>query len=135
MAEPTFNPGGEPDSSAHPNAEPRPGDAVPPGSPPEASPPAPAFDKEAARRRYRATMRGPFMRSMNLLLILILLVSWGLGIAAVFAKDVEHLPNHTLDVQPSRCVVCHTERIDQAPAMPHVAFPSCGFCHRQSAAQ
>ncbi len=108
------------------NAEPQPDDSAPP---------APVFDKAAARQRYRATMRGPFMRAMMLLLILILLVSWSLGIAAVFANDVEHLPNHSLDVQPSRCVVCHTERIDQAPPMPHIAFPTCGFCHRQSAAQ
>ena len=92
---------------------------------------APAFDKEAARRRYRATMRGPFMRSMTILLALIILLAWGFGIAAVFAKDVERLPNHGISVPPSRCVVCHTQQQAGAPPMPHLAFPSCGFCHRQ----
>lgn len=97
-----------------------------------APPERPAFDKEAARQRYRATMRGPFMRTMNLLLILILLISWGFGIAAVFGKDVERLPDHGVNVPPSRCVVCHTQAGSAAPPMPHVAFPSCGFCHRQA---
>jgi hypothetical protein len=95
-------------------------------------PDRPVFDKAAARKRYRATMRGPFMRSMYVLLALVLLTAWGLGIAAVLAKDVERLPNHDLTVPPSRCITCHTQRVDNAPQMPHLAFPSCGFCHRQS---
>lgn len=103
----------------------------PPDEPPPTNAP-PAFDKEAARRRYRATMRGPFMRSMNILLAVILLVAWGFGIAAVYAKDIERLPNHGLSVAPSRCIACHTEQQAGAPPMPHLAFPSCGFCHRQS---
>ena len=94
---------------------------------------SPAFDKEAARRRYRATMRGPFMRSMNIMLAIILLIAWGLGIASVFAKDVEHLPGHDFAVPPSRCVACHTQQ--DAPPMPHIALPSCGFCHRQGPAR
>ncbi|SRR6266540_1049611 len=98
---------------------------------PSAEPPAPVFDKEAARRRYRATMRGPFMRSMNIILVIILLTAWGFGIAAVFARDVERLPDHDVAVPPSRCVVCHTQQLEHAPQMPHIAFPSCGFCHRQ----
>src|SRR6266542_1704507 len=57
---------------------------------PSAEPPAPVFDKEAARRRYRATMRGPFMRSMNIILVIILLTAWGFGIAAVCATDVAY---------------------------------------------
>ncbi|MBS1965429.1 MAG: hypothetical protein JST60_06365, partial [Chloroflexi bacterium SZAS-1] len=74
---------------------------------PEQSAP-PAFDKEAARRRYRATMRGPFMRTMNILLALIILAAWGFGIAAVFARDIEKLPDHGITVSPSRCITCHT---------------------------
>ena len=92
---------------------------------------APAFDKQAARRRYRATMRGPYMRSMYVLLALIILAAWGIGIGAAFARDVERLPNHDLSVPPSRCVACHTQASSDAPLMPHVAFPTCGFCHRQ----
>ncbi|HEU5103052.1 MAG TPA: hypothetical protein VFU22_28715 [Roseiflexaceae bacterium] len=94
-------------------------------------PAAPAFDKEAARRRYRATMRGPYMRSMYVLLALVILAAWGLGIGAAFARDVERLPNHDLTVPPSRCVTCHAQPSSGAPIMPHVTFPSCGFCHRQ----
>jgi hypothetical protein len=109
--------------------------AVPAGddTPSEADEPLapPAFDKEAARRRYRATMRGPFMRTMNVTLALIILVAWGFGVAAVFARDVENLPGHDISVPPSRCITCHTERTNNAPPMPHMAFPSCGFCHRQ----
>jgi hypothetical protein len=92
---------------------------------------APAFDKEAARRRYRATMRGPYMRSLYVLLALVILAAWGLGIGAVFARDVERLPGHGLSVAPSRCVSCHAAPSANTPAMPHVAFPTCGFCHRQ----
>ena len=94
-------------------------------------PAAPAFDKEAARRRYRATMRGPYMRSLYVLLALVILIAWGFGIAAVFARDVERLPGHDLSVVPSRCVSCHTSSVGNIPAMPHGAFPTCGFCHRQ----
>ncbi len=105
-----------------------------PHSPAQAeAPDRPVFDKEAARRRYRATMRGPFMRSMYVLLGLVLLVSWGFGIAAAIGSDVERLPGHDLTVPPQQCVVCHTQRLDNAPAVPHIAFPSCGFCHRQGA--
>jgi hypothetical protein len=104
-----------------------------PSAPDSEAPERPAFDKEAARRRYRATMRGPFMRTMYVLLGLVLLVSWGFGIAAAIASDVERLPGHDLAVPPQRCVACHAQPADAAPPMPHVAFPSCGFCHRQGA--
>jgi hypothetical protein len=115
-----MNPDSPPDDSDAANAD-----------QPGAKPTAPAFDKEAARRRYRATMRGPFMRTMYMLLAVILLVAWGFGIAAVFAKDIERLPDHDVTVPPSRCVICHTQPLGAAPPMPHPAFPSCGFCHRQ----
>jgi hypothetical protein len=103
-------------------------DSNPPG---EDAPAPPAFDKAAARQRYRATMRGPFMRRMNIMLVLIILLAWGFGVAAVFARDVEALPGHDLSVVPSRCVACHAAAAANTPAMPHPAFPSCGFCHRQ----
>src|SRR4051794_4995006 len=91
----------------------------------------PAFDKEAARRRYRATMRGPFMRSLYVLLALVILAAWGLGIGAVSARVVGPPPGHDIRVPPSRCVSCPAAPAPRAPPMPHVAFPSCGFCHRQ----
>jgi hypothetical protein len=95
-------------------------------------PPQPTFDRAAARARYHALMRGRFMRSMYVLLGVVVLVSWGLGIASVFARDVENLPGHDLSVAPARCVTCHTSPAAGAPPMPHIAFPTCGFCHRQS---
>src|SRR5262245_21228514 len=95
-------------------------------------PDPPAFDKEAARQRYRATMRSPRMRLLYALLALVILLSWGFGAAAVFATDLERLPGHELGVLPRQCLACHTQRLGGAPAMPHVAFPTCGFCHRQS---
>jgi hypothetical protein len=109
-------------------------------------PPAqPAFDRDAARARYRALMRGRFMRSMYALLGVVLLISWGFGIAAALASDVERLPGHDLTVPTARCLTCHTQPgaagsaaagaagSRRAPIMPHVALPTCGFCHRQSA--
>jgi hypothetical protein len=114
-------------------------------------PPAqPTFDRAAARARYRATMRGPLMRSMYVLLGVVLLVSWAIGIASVLAKDVEGLPGHDLTVPPARCLACHATAggadsqsapapqvpevagLLPAPPMPHLATPTCGFCHRQS---
>src|SRR5262245_12175998 len=92
----------------------------------------PAFDKEAARRRYRATMRSPYMRWLYALLALVILASWGFGIAAAFATDVERLPGHDLSILPRQCIACHTQRLDGVPPMPHIAFPTCGFCHRQA---
>lgn len=96
------------------------------------APPAPAFDKEAARARYRATMRGPLMRTLMIILVLVILAAWGLGVAAAVAPDVERLPGHDLSVLPRQCIACHTQPGASAPPMPHMAFPTCGFCHRQS---
>jgi len=92
----------------------------------------PAFDKAAARRRYRATMRSTRMRLLYALLALVVLASWGFGIAAALATDIERLPGHDFSVPPRQCLACHTQRLEGAPAMPHIALPTCGFCHRQS---
>jgi hypothetical protein len=100
------------------------------------TPAPPPGDRDAARARYRALMRGRFMRSMYVLLGLVLLVSWGLGVASVLAPDVERLPGHDFSVPPARCVACHAPTSGAPPAagtppMAHVALPTCGFCHRQ----
>jgi hypothetical protein len=71
------------------------------------------------------------MRSLYVILALVILAAWGFGIAAAVAPDVERLPGHDLTVPPRQCLACHTQRASGAPPMPHVAFPSCGFCHRQ----
>ena len=87
----------------------------------------PAFDKEAARRRYRATMRGPFMRSLYVLLALVILAAWGLGIGAVFARDVEHLPGTIYRWCPAAALAAIARR----PATPRrfriSPFQAAGF--------
>jgi hypothetical protein len=108
----------------------------PPVSEPAPEPPTPpAFDKQAARQRYRATMRSPFMRSLYVLLVLIILLAWAFGAAAALAPDVERLPGHDLTVPPRQCVACHTQGTGGAPPITHPTFPTCGFCHRQSPPQ
>ena len=101
---------------------------------PSGLPEQPAWDREAARARYRRFMRSWPMRLSYLLLVLVLLFAWGWGIAAAFAPDVENLPAHDVAVPVITCVTCHTSgaQASGAPAMNHPATPSCGFCHRQS---
>lgn len=99
-------------------------------------PQAPAWDREAARARYRKMMRGPFMRGVGIITVVAILLSWAWGAAAAFAPNVEHLPNHDFGVPTQQCIVCHTRQLPnqqaEVPRMPHPAAPSCGFCHRQS---
>lgn len=97
----------------------------------------PAFDIEAARARYRRQMRSRPMRALGVFTVLIVLLSWGLAVAAAYAPDVERLPGHDVTVTRAACVACHTRHIDNAngaprvPPMNHPATPTCGFCHVQ----
>jgi hypothetical protein len=100
-----------------------------PSHDPEASPPA--FDIEAARARYRRTMRGRPMRALGVFTILVILLSWAFGIAAAYAPDVDRLPGHDVTVQRAACLNCHVRQIEPAPPMNHPSAPSCGFCHMQ----
>ena|GEM_PF-2043623 len=93
--------------------------------------PRPAFDKEAARARYRRTMRSRPMKALGIFTILVILVSWAFGIAAAVAPDVERLPGHDITVGRDACISCHAQPIDNAPAMNHPSTPTCGFCHLQ----
>lgn len=90
----------------------------------------PVFDKEAARRRYRATMRSPAMRAMYVLLAIVILTAWAFGGAAAFAPEIAPRPGHEPQVLPRQCIACHTQPTSSAPPMRHIAAPSCGFCHR-----
>lgn len=105
------------------------------------TPPAPdqppAWDREAARARYRKLMRSWPMRLMYLLLALVILFSWAWGVAAAIAPSVEGLPGHEVTVPTQSCVTCHTTAAaaNNAPLMNHPVAPSCGFCHRQSPPQ
>lgn len=105
---------------------------LPPSQPTPDEPPA--FDREAARARYRKLMRSWPMRLAYIVLVLTILFAWAWGIAAAVAPDVEHLPHHDLSVPPQTCINCHTVNAsaNNAPRMNHPAAPSCGFCHRQS---
>lgn len=93
----------------------------------------PAWDREAARARYRKLMRSWPMRLIYLLLALTILFAWGWGIAAAVAPDVEQLPGHDITVPTQQCIDCHTSAAaaSGAPPMNHPAAPTCGFCHRQ----
>lgn len=91
----------------------------------------PPFDVEAARARYRRMMRGRPMRALGLFTIVVVLLSWTYGVAAVFAPDVERLPGHDWTVGRDACLACHREPAGEAPPMNHLSAPSCGFCHLQ----
>ncbi|GIV97285.1 MAG: hypothetical protein KatS3mg057_1942 [Herpetosiphonaceae bacterium] len=95
----------------------------------------PEFDIEAARARYRRTMRGPLVRMLFALTFLVLLCSWIFAGVAAWASDVEGLPDHDLTVGKPLCVDCHTRQLNDAPAFNHRFAPTCGFCHRQSLPQ
>lgn len=101
-------------------------------APDEPSEQPPAWDREAARARYRKLMRSWPMRLTYLLLVLTILFAWGWGIAAAVAPDVETLPGHDITVPTQQCIDCHTGATTATiPSMTHPAAPSCGFCHRQ----
>ena len=100
------------------------GETEPPGAPPP-------FDTEAARARYRRTMRGRPMRVLLALLIVIILLSWTFAIAAAFAPDIERLPGHDITVRRDACLQRHAGQIEAAPRMNHPSAPTCGFCHMQ----
>ncbi len=102
---------------------------LPTESPPEAGPPA--FDKQAARLRYRKLMRSTPMRLMYAITVLVILTTWGLGIAAAYAPDIKKLAGHDLAVPVAACKDCHNNALTQAPKFNHSYAPSCGFCHRQ----
>lgn len=97
---------------------------------PDAAPPP--FDKEAARARYRKLMRSTPMRLLYALTIVVILMTWVLGIAAAFAPDVKKLPGHDITVSVPACKQCHNAGINNAPRFNHNYAPSCGFCHQQS---
>ena len=106
--------------------------STPPTDPTPDDPDAPpAWDREAARARYRKLMRSWPMRLTYVLLVLTILFAWGWGIAAAIGPDVETLPGHDITVPTARCIACHTDATTGAPPMNHPAAPTCGFCHRQ----
>lgn len=109
-----------------------PGESDQPPTPPDPEA-QPAWDREAARARYRKLMRSWPMRLMYLLLALTILFAWGWGIAAAVAPSVERLPGHDITVPTQACVTCHTTQaaVNNAPIMNHPTAPTCGFCHRQ----
>lgn len=103
---------------------------LPPTQPDPDAPPA--WDREAARARYRKLMRSWPMRLMYLLLALTILFAWAWGLAAAIAPDVETLPGHEITVPTNACVTCHAinPAANNAPPMNHPVAPTCGFCHR-----
>jgi hypothetical protein len=75
------------------------------------SPPAePAWDREAARARYRRLMRSWPMRLTYVLVALVILFSWAWGIAAALGPDVETLPGHDITLPCRRPRVLRATR-------------------------
>ena len=63
------------------------------------------------------------------LIVVFVLIAWAMTAFSVSAKTISNLPDHNLNMPPSECVTCHQTK-PNAPKMPHVEFPSCGYCHR-----
>lgn len=64
-----------------------------------------------------------------ILVVLFVLVAWGYTAYSLNAPFAPSDRDHQPSIAVSQCVQCHTYQWN-APPMPHVEFPSCGYCHR-----
>ena len=64
-----------------------------------------------------------------IIIILFVLVAWVFTAFSVSAKTISSLPDHSLSLSPAACAACH-QNDARAPRIPHIAFPTCGYCHR-----
>ena len=62
-------------------------------------------------------------------IVVFVLIAWAVTAYSVSAKTISNLPDHVPYTPPEQCVSCHETRAD-APKIPHVQFPTCGYCHR-----
>jgi hypothetical protein len=62
-------------------------------------------------------------------IVLFVLVAWVFTAFSVEAKTISNLPDHNIAIPPEQCQACHQTN-PRAPRIPHIAMPSCGFCHR-----
>jgi cytochrome c553 len=64
-----------------------------------------------------------------IIIMLFVLIAWVFTAYSVSAKTVSNLPDHQAGMAPHACTACH-ETDARAPKIPHVALPTCGYCHR-----
>ncbi|MBI3734037.1 MAG: hypothetical protein HY259_11375 [Chloroflexi bacterium] len=62
-------------------------------------------------------------------IVLFVLIAWVVTAFSVSAKTIVQLPDHQPPAAPEACVRCHRTNA-QAPSMPHIELPTCGYCHR-----
>ena len=63
------------------------------------------------------------------LIIIFVVISWAMTAYSVAAPLVPIRENHTSAIAPEQCASCH-QTDPKAPPMKHIAFPTCGYCHR-----
>jgi hypothetical protein len=57
------------------------------------------------------------------------LIAWAVTAVSLSAKTISNLPDHDIHTAPEQCIACHQSG-ENAPPLPHVPLPSCGYCHR-----
>ncbi len=62
-------------------------------------------------------------------IVVFVLIAWVVTAFSVSAKTISNLPDHDIHTPPEACVTCHQTNT-RAPQIPHVQFPTCGYCHR-----
>jgi hypothetical protein len=63
------------------------------------------------------------------LIVLFVIVAWVLTAFSVSAKTISNLPDHNINMAAETCITCHRTNA-HAPKIPHIEFPTCGYCHR-----
>lgn len=64
-----------------------------------------------------------------IIIMLFVLIAWIFTAYSVSAKTISNLPDHQVSMAPQTCTACHATDV-RAPKIPHVALPTCGYCHR-----
>jgi hypothetical protein len=62
-------------------------------------------------------------------IVAFVLIAWVFTAFSVSAKTISNLPDHNIRMVPADCITCHQTKAN-APKMPHIEFPTCGYCHR-----
>ena len=61
--------------------------------------------------------------------VLFVLIAWGYTAYSLSAPILPEDPDHQPSIAAAQCLECHQTKPD-APRLPHIEFPSCGYCHR-----
>ena len=68
-----------------------------------------------------------------IVIVIFVIAAWAVTAYSVEAKTIPNSGPHQLGTPPQTCTTCH-QNDPRAPKIPHVAFPTCGYCHRTVAA-